>query len=423
MIKCIAFTMILGVLAACSSDDGEPTLSFGLLPPDRVSLALDGAELDVRVFIDGQSFSVDRGVNGRPWVGNFVLPTDRPLSLSVEWFYRSLLIARYEQTIDPITDSASLEVSAQQYVTTGIEFDADCDGASNLAELNVDTNPGSAENIDFVIPKLGPSDVIAINGGTGDTWARFITNTWKGDLPRIDNLMIDRNALRADGEAEFYWQAVHDGTNLFVIVYGEAADIASPIRDSRVATRDDAVRLFFDGDNSKLDSYDGINDLFITIPLAAQRVPADSSIDLVPVVAEDGDYIFNAQRFIAVGDASTPTFVEAAPIQPNASALENTEWIIGPQGQAPAVNFDGFEFENGFQSQGTQVYEIKIPLVSLGIEIDQPFGFEVQIDSEHNGGDSDARYGWRHPSKDSDGPDVNFTEQEPSLMGTAVLAE
>ena len=219
MIKYIVFALSLGFLAACSSDSEELTVAFGLLPPERVSLALNGTQLDVRVTIEGQSFTVDRGVNGSPWVGNFVLPTNTPLSLSVEWFYDSLLIARYEQMIEPIIDPVRLEVSTEQYVTTGIEFDADGDGASNLAELNIDSNPRSADNIDIIIPKLAPSDVIAVNGETGVTWARFITNTWKGDLPRIDNLMIDRNALRADGEAEFYWQAAHDGTNLFVIVY------------------------------------------------------------------------------------------------------------------------------------------------------------------------------------------------------------
>ena len=163
--------------------------------------------------------------------------------------------------------------------------------------------------------------------------------------------------------------------------------------------------------------------MYVTIPLGAQRVPADSSVELLPVVAEDGDYIFDDQRFIAVGDAAAPTFVEAAPNVRNASFLENTEWIIGPEGQVPAVNFNGFEFENGFFSEGTQVYEIKFPLASLGIQVERPFGFEVQIDSDHNGGDSDARYGWRHPSRASDGPDVNFTVQEPSFMGTAILAE
>lgn len=341
--------------------------------------------------------------------------------MSVQWFHNLLLIARYDTTLDPITEPVRLEVSANQYTTTGVEFDADDDGVSNLSELNAGTNPTSAQDIDVVIPRLAASDQIGVNGQTGAIWDRYIIRDWNNDLPRIDNLMIDRNALRADGEAEFYWQAVHDGESLFIIVYGESTDRATPIRDSAVATRDDAVHLFFDGDNSKLNNYDGINDLFITIPLIAARKPADASLGLLPVITDDGDYIFDSQRHIAVGDPTTPVFVEPAPQQGNTSEPENGQWSVGPDGEAAPLDPIGFKFANGPYNPASQVYELKIPIASLGIQVGQPFGFEVQIESDHNGGDSDARYGWKHPSKTSNGPDVNNTMQDPSFMGTVVL--
>jgi len=426
MNKYLLLLLSLCLFSGCSSSDGEDSessLSFSVLPPDRVSLVLDESELTPVVSINGENFSLNRGLNGGPWEGRFSLPTDRELVINVEWFVGPLLVARYENTLDPIIDSVRLEVSTGEYVTTGLEFDADADGTGNLEELRAGTNPNSAQNIDIIIPKLVPPDVIGINGASGLIWARYVTRDWNGELPRIDNLMIDRNAMRADGEAEFYWQAVHDGQSLFIIVFGESADISTPIRDSGVATRDDAVRLFFDGDNSKLSSYDGINDLYITIPLIGRRVPADSSVNLLPVIDEDGDYIFNAERQVAFGDPAASVFLQARSNVGNSLELDNAEWIPGPEGQIPAADFDGFDFANGLISEGSQVYEIKIPFATVGIEVGQPFGFEVQIDSDHNGNDSDARYGWRHPSRDSDGPDVNFTEQNPSFMGTAVLAE
>jgi len=424
MIKYFFAVLSLYILGGCSSSENDdPQFSFSVGPPERTALALESANLSVKVTVDGQPYSLERGINGSPWVGNFALPTDRSLPLLVEWSHGSLLIARYVATLDPITESVRLEVSSDQYTTTGIEFDADNDGTSNLAELEAGSNPTSAQNIDFVIPKLVPPDTIGVNGSSGPVWPNYITNDWTGDLPRINNLMIDRNALREDGTAEFYWQAVHDGVSLFIIVYGESSDISTPIRDSRVVTRDDAVHLFFDGDNSKLNSYDGINDLFITIPLIAQRVPADESIQLQPVIAEDGDYIFDDRRYIAFGNPAAPTFLEPAGKKPNSDELPNTDWVVGPQGQVPNVNFDGFKFANAIVSQGSQVYEIQIPLANFGIQVGRPFGFEVQIDSDHNGGNSDARYGWRHPSRGINGPDVNFTVRDPSYMGTAVLAE
>lgn len=424
MIKSIFTSLSLIALIGCgSSSDGGSTVSLNLQPPDRVRLAVDTNELTAKVLIDGQPYSLERGISGSPWVGSFSLPADRSLSLSVEWFYDFILIARYEDRLDPIAEPVRLEVSEDLYLTTGIEFDEDNDGVSNLAELRSGTNPISAQNIDVVIPKLATVGQIFVNGQTGVVWDQYISREWNSSLPRIDNLMIDRNALRADGEAEFYWQAAHDGVSLFVIVYGESADIATPIRDSSVATRDDAVTLFFDGDNSKLDNYDGINDFFVTIPLLARRVPADESVTAEPVVADDGDYLFDSQRFIAVGDPADPTYVQPARNQGNASELENTEWIVGPPGQAPSISFNGFKFANGIVSQGKQVYEMKIPIANLGIQVGQPFGFEVQIDSDHNGGNSDARYGWRHPSRENNGPDQSFTMQQPSFMGTVVLEE
>ncbi|MEM7257608.1 MAG: sugar-binding protein [Pseudomonadota bacterium] len=420
-----ALIMASFVLSGCLSSGSDSTAEFSISTPDRFTLAVDPAALSVNVIIDGRRYTLNRGLNNSQWAGNLTLPTERELELSVEWFYDNLLVARYNQTLDPITEPVRLEVSSDQYITTGVEFDQDADGTSNLAEIQNNTNPLDAQNIDMVIPKLGPGDVIGVNGVTGDTWARFISSEWDSSVPAIDNLMINRGALREDGETEFYWQAAHNGTYLFVIVYGERTDqgMATPIRDSLTPTRDDAVRLFFDGNNSKLSSYDGVDDLYLTTPLLALRRPADSQLaQLQPVVSDNGDYQFDDRRFILMGDPAAPSYVEPATTEANDIELPNAQWIPGPPGNTPAVSLEGLDFHHGTESRGSQVYEFRLPLEALNIQIGRPFGFEVQIDSDHNGGNSDAKYGWKHPSRTNTG-DVNFTEQDPSYFGTVVLQE
>ncbi len=72
----------------------------------------------------------------------------------------------------------------------------------------------------MVIPAVvgGPP---GINGNAGIVWAENVSRDWRGERLNIDNLMIDNGAARTDGNTEFFWQAEHDGTSLFIIVHAK----------------------------------------------------------------------------------------------------------------------------------------------------------------------------------------------------------
>ena len=136
-------------------------------------------------------------------------------------------------------------------------------------------------------------------------------------MPSVDNLMIDQGPTFADGETGFFWQAVHDGEFLYVIVLTEPTSTATNFGDSTFLSRDDSVHIFVDGDNSKLDTYDGVNDFHIIIPLFKRVVPVTESPDSL-VVDSSSDSIFDDQGNIAVtNDAGETVFVPAAEPEDN----------------------------------------------------------------------------------------------------------
>ena len=61
----------------------------------------------------------------------------------------------------------------------------------------------------------------------------------------------------------------------------------------------------------------------------------------------------------------------------------------------------------------------EIALADLDIVVDRPFGFEVQIDQDLDGGERDARWGWAYPSAAvREGP---FRPESPAQLGTVTL--
>ena len=60
-------------------------------------------------------------------------------------------------------------------------------------------------------------------------------------------------------------------------------------------------------------------------------------------------------------------------------------------------------------------YEIVIDLASAGIVPGRPFGFEVQLNDDDNGGVVDARFGWFEKSGSS------IADSSPGVFGTALL--
>ena len=91
----------------------------------------------------------------------------------------------------------------------------------------------------------------------------------------------------------------------------------------------------------------------------------------------------------------------------------------GPNGSAPVLP----EVQFGVcvcAPAGTTVWELRVRLSDLNVQIGRPFGFEVAIDQDSDSGDRDARRGWSYPSvSEPRGEDFNF--ESPALFGTLQL--
>jgi len=174
----------------------------------------------------------------------------------------------------------------------------------------------------------------------------------------IDNLLLSPVAGYVDGSGYTDWRAMHDGTNLYLYVR-VANDGGQLVFDSDQPWQDDSIEIFIDGDNSKGEEFDGINDFQISLS-------TDSSI-MEPLIS---------------------------------------------QRSAPGLRI--------FYRSGNdyiQDIEITINLASAGIEIGKPFGFDVHVNEDDNGGDRDAKWGWFEKS----GFDRSW--YQPSSLATLLLTD
>ena len=152
---------------------------------------------------------------------------------------------------------------------------------------------------------------------------------------------------------------MHDGTNLYVRVRVSNDSLANVLIDSELPWHDDGIELFIDGDNSKGDTYDGINDVQVTL------LPDNNILPIFPADVPQDFRIFH---------------------------------------------------RSGGES-GVYDMEITINLESAGIEIGHPFGFDLHINEDDNGGDRDAKWGWFERS----GFDRSWFN--PSTLGTLLLTD
>ena len=176
----------------------------------------------------------------------------------------------------------------------------------------------------------------------------------------IDNLLLSPVPDYLDGSGYSRWRAMHDGTNLYVDIFVSSDSRDSIYTDSEQPWHDDSVELFIDGDNSKSTEYDGINDFQVTLP------------------AEPGN---------------------------------NTPVVSGSSASGLGI------FYRSTAGLGTMKYEVSINLESAGITVGAPFGFDIHINEDDNGGDRDAKWGWFEKT----GNDRSW--YDPSVLGTLLLTD
>ena len=212
--------------------------------------------------------------------------------------------------------------------------------------------------VPFVAKRADIDGVVATNEWRAAAVAG--TSNFETSLNDIDNLLVANVPDYIDGSGYSRWKAMHDGTNLYIHVRS-STDTGRLFLDSDQPWHDDSFEIFIDGDNSKGEEFDGVNDFQVSLS-------ADSSTfePLNSGMSAPGLGVF----YKSVSDGSTH----------------------------PAI-------------------EIAINLESAGIEIGKPFGFDVHINEDDNGGDRDAKWGWFEKS----GFDRSWFN--PSVLGTLLLTD
>lgn len=308
-------------------------------------------------------------------------PTETPLSAVADFPNQTVIdtITTPDSTLTPVTTpSPALTPTPDQEDST--ESQSPAEPAETTPDLVV-------ANADTVVPRIATSDAPEIDGNdveidrngklTGE-WAAAVQHDSSGAPLYIDNLIIDINAENPDGTAYRRWAAMHDGTHLYVVVIVD--DNGDRQRDSLSdLTQDDSLELFMDGDNSKSSSY-GSDDFHRIFPV---RLPG---VD---------------KRSADKGDVAGPNSSSAGLI---------VTFATGPGVGPPGIRRANWEQD---------VYELKIDLPSAGIDTDEAFGFELQVNDDDGGGRRDSKWAWKHPSRTTS--DVDGTVDNPSTMGTLKL--
>ena len=450
----------------------ESNLNF--TPPERILQvrAINRNLLSPSVLLDDGTRIPMRSTGNNTWSGTINVQPNNTYFVSIEWIEAlpegNLVLAQWSQSVDVDDDGAEIQLSGENY-DYNLDFDGDqitnlderinetnpfvhndqmlgtsdgstdtatdianttsgaTDGEMNSGDTTTGTTAGTADagttgdgtitDVDstdvgltdagssddgdgenqpiqpqptVLIPRISASDAPAIDGfdvemnGQGELrgeWRDAVQFDNFGERLWINNLMIDQGADAEEGAELRQWAAMHDGVNLYVLVLSD--DIGSRHADSIDFWEDDTLELFIDGDNSKLSEWGDDDDFQMLIPLLPQ-------FDTVSNNEISG-------RF-APGPAS--------PVLP-------LEFSTGPGVGPDGIRIAKWELD---------VYELSIPIATAGITIGSPFGLELQLNDDDNGGFRESKWGWFHPSRVG-GNDTDLTYQNPSIMGTVVLQE
>lgn len=338
------------------------------------------------------------------WVGDIQAIQDSTVTVTISWFEnfqdQPLELARTTLDILISNDNPNSGQTSLDYNTS---LDSDGDGASNLSERIENSNAFDALDssstdsfIDVIIPRVAESMSPAIDGSFVDylpgsqefagEWRIANTKDRRGNWLSIDKLMIDNSG--AGQETHYHkWAAVHDGSYLYILVVSDDAGLhQNDSGETGKPWKDDGLELYFDGNNSKLSSYDGVDDFHLHINLMSSSAGTANN-----------SYSADSVLLQAVNSANLP-----------ADLIFATGLRKGP------VTLR--------ENAGRQdIYEIRIRISELNITPGEPFGFEIQLNDDDTGGTRDTKWGWSHPPGKPGADDMTW--QNPAYMGTAVLAE
>ena len=359
----------------------ENNIGFGVPSVLKSVRAVNPVNLRSEVLVGGKSISMTRA--GNDWQGSISL-MEGTHSLSISWFEDigggvEVKLAELNQDIVMEASNTTVTLTAEMY-NTG--FDNDGDGFSNLDERRQNSDPNDAgsprtDGVNVTVPFIATSDAPTIDGLYDAIWNNSQFNDVTGNQLSINNLLVGSDPARSDGNTEYQWAALHDEINLYIMVFFDNVETTTLFADSAEAFNDDNVTLYWDGSNNSKtvgSSYDGVDDYIVRIPLLVNATDVNTSTHP------------NSRLEIGAGSVAAPA---------------------------------GLEFAACRCINGRNLWEIKIPLATSGIQSRRALGFDVQIDDDIDGGTRDAKWAWFHPSRTD--ADVDDAEQTPSALGTMLL--
>lgn len=391
----------LMLLVACDSGTGGGQVQInepgGLVlqkPAFLLSKTIDETRVEARVSVDVDGVNypatqLSSPVGDTRWLGEIFVPEgSSDASLNVSWIETGvqdlpdalsgeLLLASYSVEIGDVNANRALSVDIGNYETESTlesprpDLDLDNDGFGNLRERLEGSGPNNASETPPQVVILYNPDAPRIDGRYDSIWntAQFLDES--GNDLFIDNVLIDNGVVQPGEDRQYRWAGMHDGEFLYLLVFGERGADQTPFGDSAVAYEDDAIDIFWDGDNSKGTSYDGVDDYHAIIPLMTSQSRANATGS-------------DATRF-EYGDRSVPIDVSA------------------------------FEFAVCLCTGEQQVYEVKLDLARARIPVDELFGLDIQLNNDVDGATRDAKWAWFNNTGQDD------TWRFPIRMGTARL--
>jgi hypothetical protein len=342
----------------------------------------------VTVVADGVSYdAVQTNSTSAPWIGQVYVPEGSNPIVNIMWVETQVpgLAASLNGELPLAITTVSVDniivneaVTTGRYITRSTEenpqplLDVDSDGASNIEERQAGSRPGDPNDIPPSVLVLYNDLAPNIDGQFDSLWNTAQFWDLNGAELGISNLLLDNGVVDTAIGNDFRWAAMHDGSFMYLMVFAERGASQTPTGDfEALVYEDDSVDIYWDGNNSKGASYDGVDDFHV----------------IVGLLAEDGkpNRSTAADARIQIGDRSVPL---------DLAALQYAVCLC-----------DGDQ----------QIYEFRFDLAAMEIPVDSTFGFELNINNDADGGARDAKWAWFN------GTGIDDTWRFPLRMGNVRL--
>ena len=383
------FVALCTLLVACTDSPSvmqvgeEGETNFTIAAPAMLNTrAVVTENLNVTVRLNDRTVLMSN--NNGQWTGNTNVPESSNVNLEINWYEaigtRNLHLAKYSRAFENVSQNLALTIVSEDY---DIAIDDDNDSHYNLIERRENTDPYDANSPSagfstVLITAVDPQNAPIIDGAyDANKWgnAQFVDKD--GRRLYINHLMIDQGAAQANEEPLYQWAAMHDEKYLYLFVFGETGQFQTPHKDSENSFNDDSLEIFFDGNNSKLLSYDGVDDIHIIIPLMTDGVTRRANNSA------------NADAIVELGDRSAP------------------------------FDLSKIDFATCVCLGDRYTWEVRIELEEAQVPISEVFGFEVQLNDDNDGDARDVKWGWFHPARVN--VDTDQTWRFPVVMGNVNL--